>query len=99
MARKFLTPEQTNYIQGRLKMLGENSVTLAARLGRPWSTVAGTINGNRANPEVRQAIADFLEEPVEKLFGSPQVENNGPQVEKEGPQVANLGYEDGVSHG
>jgi hypothetical protein len=69
MAEKFLTREQTNYIQGRLKMLGENTVTLAARLRLPWSTVAGTINGNRANPQARQAIADFLEEPVEKLFG------------------------------
>jgi hypothetical protein len=69
MAEKFLTIEQTNYIQGRLKMLGENTVTLAAKFGRPWSTVAGTINGNRANPEVRQAIADFLGEPIDKLFG------------------------------
>ncbi len=84
MAEKFLTREQTNYIQGRLKMMGENTVTLAARLMRPWSTVAGTINGNRANPEVRQAIADFLGEPVEKLF--------------EGPQVCNLG-QDEVAHG
>jgi hypothetical protein len=64
-----VTQEQTNYIQGRLKMLGENTVTLAARLGRPWSTVAGTINGHRANQKVRQAIADFLGESVEKLFG------------------------------
>ncbi len=69
MAKKFLTRKQTNYIQGSLKMLGENTVTLAARLGRPWSTVAGTINGNRANPEVRRAIADFLGQPVEELFG------------------------------
>ena len=67
--RKYLTPEQTNYIQGRLKMLGENTVTLASRLGIPWSTVAGAINGNRANPEARQAIAGFLGEPVEALFG------------------------------
>lgn len=70
MAQKFLTPEQTNYIQGSLKMRGENTVTLAAKLGRPWSTVAGTINGNRANPEVRQAIADFLGESIDKLFGA-----------------------------
>jgi hypothetical protein len=69
MPQKFLTREQTNYIQGRLKMLGENTVSLAARLRLPWSTVAGTINGNRANPQARQGIADFLGEPVEKLFG------------------------------
>lgn len=69
MARKYLTQEQTNYIQGRLKILGENTVTLAALLKLPWSTVAGTINGNRANGPARRGIAGFLGEPVEKLFG------------------------------
>ncbi len=66
---KYLTPEQTNYIQGHLKIRGENTVTLAAKLGIPWSTVAGTINGARANPKARQGIADFLGETVEELFG------------------------------
>ena len=66
---KKVTPDQKNYIQGRLKMLGHNTVTLAAKLGRPWSTVAATINGNRANAQVRREIAEFLGEPDEKLFG------------------------------
>lgn len=66
---KYLTREQTNNIQGRLKMRGENTVTLAAKLGIPWSTVAGTINGYRANPKARRAIADFLGERLEALFG------------------------------
>lgn len=89
MAEKFLTREQTNYIQGRLKMRGENTVTLAARLGIPWSTMAGTINGNRANPEARQAIAEFLGEPMEKLFGA-----NG-----EDHRLEACATGDGVSHG
>ena len=73
---KKVTAEQTNHIQGRLKMLGENTVTLAAKLGRPWSTVAANINGNRANAQVRREIAQFLEEPVEKLFGDNGQEEN-----------------------
>jgi len=66
---KKVTPEQKNYIQGRLKIMGHNTVTLARRLDRAWSTVAANINGNRANEQVRREIAEFLGEPVEKLFG------------------------------
>jgi hypothetical protein len=69
MKRKFMTQAQTNYIQGHLKLRGEDTVTLAMKLKMPWSTVASAINGYRANAAARQAIAAFLGEPVEKLFG------------------------------
>jgi hypothetical protein len=71
MKRKYMTLAQTNYIQGHLKLRGEDTVTLAKKLGLPWSTVASAINGYRANMAARQAIAAFLGEPVEKLFGEP----------------------------
>ena len=65
---KYLTQDQVNHIQGRLKMRGHNTVSLAKLLDRPWSTVAGVINGNRRTQKVRELIADFLEQPVSELF-------------------------------
>jgi hypothetical protein len=66
---KYLSQEQVNQIQGRLKLKGHNTVTLAALLGRPWSTVAGVINGNKRTAAVRAEIAAFLEIPETELFG------------------------------
>jgi hypothetical protein len=65
---KYLNPAQGNYIKGLVRMRGETTVSLAAKIGRPWSTVYGVINGNRANSEARQDIAAFLGKTVEELF-------------------------------
>jgi hypothetical protein len=65
---KYLNPAQSNYLKGLVRMRGETTVSLAAKLGRPWSTIYGVINGNRANPEARQGIAAFLGMTVEELF-------------------------------
>lgn len=66
--KKHLTREQVNLLQGRLKMLGHDSGTLARLLGIPQPTIVSNINGHRRNPDVRRAIARVLGEPVEQLF-------------------------------
>ena len=65
---KYLNPAQSNYLKGLVRMRGETTVSLAAKIGIPWSTVFGVINGNRATPEARQGVADFLGRTVDELF-------------------------------
>ena len=73
-----LTPVQSNYIKGLLRMQGEDMVSLGHKLKIPWGTLANNINGYRSNPQVRQAVADFLGKPVETLFG-----DNGGEAQHE----------------
>lgn len=65
---KYLNPAQSNYLKGLVRMRGETTVSMAAKIGVPWSTVYGVINGNRANPEARLGVAAFLGKTVEELF-------------------------------
>lgn len=66
---KYLQPDQIHRLQGLIKMKGEHSGTLAVKLGIPQATLISTINGWRRHAGARQALAQFLGEPLEQLFG------------------------------
>ena len=66
--KKYLSPEQVNYLQGLVKMRGHDSLTLAAATGIPRSTIIGTLNGHRPGWRLRPMLAAILQEPEEKLF-------------------------------
>ncbi|MHB8071539.1 MAG: hypothetical protein ACYDHF_06270 [Candidatus Cryosericum sp.] len=66
--KKYLQPGQVNFIQGLVKMRGFDSLALAARTRFPRSTIIANLNGDRANPLTRWAIAQVLKEPVHRLF-------------------------------
>lgn len=69
--KKHLAREQVLFLQGLVKMRGFDSRTLAERTRFPRSTIISVLNGNRANPLARWAIAQVLQEPVKRLFSPP----------------------------
>jgi len=68
---RVLPKEVSNRIKGKLVSRGMNLTSLAAVICQPYGSVGAVVNGYRENPRVRQAIARFLGEPVEDLFGDP----------------------------
>jgi len=74
--KKFLNPQQVNFLQGLAKMRGHDSDTLAEATRFPRSTIISNMNGRRRNPLARWAIATILQEPVETLFPSGEM-NHG----------------------
>jgi lambda repressor-like predicted transcriptional regulator len=75
---------QERYIKARLAERGLTMSSLARALpgNPPAGSVINNIYGYRDNPELRQAIADYLELPVAELFGG---NGHGAQVGKPVP--------------
>jgi len=61
--------ERANWIKGELRKRGQDLTSLARNLGLPYGSVTGNVNGYRANPDTRQAIALYLGVTTEALFG------------------------------
>lgn len=66
--KKFLTPAEVNQVQGRVKMAGHDSLSLAAATRFARSTIIAVLNGDRRGPLARWAIAQVLGEPEALLF-------------------------------
>jgi hypothetical protein len=60
--------DQAWKIKRLLAESGENISSLARKLDRPFSSVANNIYGYRANAQLQQEIASFLDRPVSELF-------------------------------